>query len=366
MISTRGKFALQTRIASLTLSAILIGVAFTFINIQPVSALPIPIAACMVIAAAGTYQLTVDIAATAPLATCISITTGGVTLDMNGHTLSCTDVVTPGYMGSCQVLFGPIGIDISGAPSPTSVTVNGPGAVTGFDTGIHISSSNALIKGLTITGPPSPTPNCSFAFPAAGVSACANPRPLSTGIEVSGVSGVNILNTDESNHADGIEMSAVTCPPTITDPVTGAIIFSPSCVINGNKVHDNTSDPITCHGITLDSTTGYTVTRNKLIHNGETGSNNAGIILFGASTGNTITNNDSSDNRGFGIAAVSGPSGNTIVNNVARTNDMVANPAGGVFADLGEIAAGPNTWNNNNICNTETGTVPAGVCNPGE
>lgn len=301
---------------------------------QPASAAT-PVGACGPIAAPGSYVVTGPINSAG--VTCITITASGVALDLNGQTISCTG---GGFNGSCQVGGpGPVGIDIG--PGVTGVAVMGPGTVTDFDTGIRVSSSDALIKGVTVTGP--------VCVPFA----C--PRPDSIGIEVTGSSGVNLLGNDVSFHADGIHLSSSTCPGGLA-----------SCVLNGNTVHDNFSDPIPCHGIALFSSTGYTLTKNTVFANGENGFENAGIYLEGATTGNTITNNDSSNNLGFGIASSGAfggpPSGNQIVNNTAR-----GNTAFGGYADLGEVSgSGPNSWNNNNKCHTETGTVPATVCNPGE
>lgn len=305
------------------------------------AASPTPVAACGPITAPGSYQVTGPLVSVA--STCITISASSVTLDVNSQTITCVN--PSGFFGSCQVFGpGPVGIDVG--PGVTDVAVMGPGTITGFDTGVRVSSSNALVTGLTVTGPGPGvcTPGACF-------------RPDSVGIEVNGTSGVNLLNNTESFHADGIHMDDVTCPG-----------GDASCVLNGNIVHDNFSDPIPCHGITLFDTTGYTVTGNMISANGENGFENGGIYLVGAgTTGNTVVNNNSSNNLGFGIAA-SGAfgvpvTGNNIVNNVAKGNTF--SPP--VYADLAEITgAGPNSWNKNNTCNTETGTVPPGVCNPGE
>lgn len=292
------------------------------------------VTACGPISAPGAYELTGDI--TSVFMTCIQITASDVTLSLNQHTISC---VGPGFMGSCQT-FGPGPIGIGVGPGVTGVAVMGPGVVTGFDTGIHVSSSNALIKRVEVSGP-----------------TCISPflcdRPDSVGIEAGGVSGVNLLQNTVHNFADGIHLDEVTCPG-----------GSASCVLNGNTAYDNSSLPIPCHGITLNATTGYTLTRNITHNNGENGFENAGIYVVNGSTGNIITNNNSSNNLGFGVAA-SGPgtSGNNFVNNVALGNTNLPP----IYGDLGEVdGAGPNTWNHNNTCNTEVGTVPPGVCGPGE
>lgn len=312
---------------------LLIGLAATLMATARPALGQTSVTSCGPISAPGAYQVNADI--TSVFMTCIQITASDVTLFLNQHTISC---VGP-FLGSCQVFGpGPIGIDVG--TGVTGVAVMGPGVVTGFDTGIHVSSSNALIKRVEVTGP-----ECLSPF------TCL--RPDSVGIEVEGVSGVNLLQNTVHNFADGIHLDDVTCPG-----------GSASCVLNDNASFDNFSIPIPCHGITLNHTTGYTLTRNIAHNNGENGFENAGIYVVNGSTGNTITNNNSSNNLGFGIAASgAGTSGNNFVNNVALGNTFIP----GVYGDLGEVdGAGPNMWNNNNTCNTEVGTVPPGVCGPGE
>ena len=59
---------------------------------------PTPVSECRTLGAPGAYALAADIAVDD--ATCIEITASNVTLDLAGHTLSCTG---PGFAGSCQV-----------------------------------------------------------------------------------------------------------------------------------------------------------------------------------------------------------------------------------------------------------------------
>lgn len=84
-----------------------------------------------------------------------------------------------------------------------------------------------------------------------------------------------------------------------------------------------------------------------------------GVLLYGAS------NNEISRNAIFavgtdqsidaGLTLTQGSSQNTAVRNTVRFNT----------ADLTDLSDGSgNTWNVNNICKTEAGSVPAGVCNP--
>jgi parallel beta-helix repeat protein len=286
------------------------------------SALQTGVSSCQTLTAPGAYVLTGDVGAVD--ATCMVITASNVKLDLAGHTISCTGT---GFAGSCQVpAFGPTGALV--APNLTGVAVIGPGTITGFDNGVAVQDSNALVTGITVTGPgPCPPASCS--------------RPISNGIIAIRQAGVNLSRNDVSNYAIGLRPFSAQCPG------GGA-----ACVLNGNTVHDNN-----CLGIQLVATTGYTLTQNVASVNGSAPCfPTAGIGFADGSTGNTVANNDSSNNFGFGIAAGPGNNGNDIVNNTARGNTV---------ADLRGFLSS-NTWNDNNRCNTESGTVPGTVCNPGE
>jgi len=284
------------------------------------SAAPAPVSTCQTLGAPGAYALTADIAVVD--ASCISITASDVRLDLAGHTISCTG---SGFSGSCQVdAFGSTGVLV--ASSVSDVSVMGPGTIAGFDNGVVIQDSNALVQGITVTGP-------------GGCDPASCSRPISNGIMAIGLSGVNLLGNDVSNYALGLRLLSVQCPG-------GAA----ACVLIGNTAQDNN-----CLGIQLSNSTGYTLTQNVARGNGSTPCfPTAGI---GLGTGNTVTNNDSSNNFGFGIAAGPGQNGNIIVNNTARGNTV---------ADLRAFPGTSNIWNDNNRCNTQSGAVPSGVCNPGE
>jgi parallel beta-helix repeat protein len=301
--------------------------AATPLSASSASAAPTSVSTCQTLTSPGAYVLAADIAVVD--ASCIAITGSDVTLDLAGHTISCSG---SGFDGSCQVPACcsqaiDIGRDLSG------VVVKGPGTLSGFDTGVAIQDSDALVRGITATGPTCDPASCS--------------RPFSTGIIVLGRSGVNLSNNDVSNHAIGLRIDSVSCPD-----------GEAACVLRGNTVHDNN-----CQGILLIASSGYTATRNVANSNGAAPCfPRGGITLVFGSTGNTITNNEASNNNGFGIRTGFGnqigprTSGNVIVNNTA---------IGNVLADLSQVD-GENSWNNNNRCNSEEGTVPSSVCNPDE
>jgi parallel beta-helix repeat protein len=299
--------------------AVMLGASGSKARTAPVS--PAPVSGCQTLGAPGTYALTADIAVVD--ASCISITASDVTLDLAGHTISCTGT---GFGGSCQVpTFESTGVLV--ASSVSGVSLTGPGTIAGFDNGVVVEDSNALVKGITVTGP-------------GGCDPASCSRPISNGILALGLSGVNLIRNEVSNYAFGLRLIEVQCPG-----------GSAACVLNGNTLRDNN-----CVGIQLPDSTGYTLTQNVARANGSDPCfPTAGIGLGG--TGHTLVNNDSSNNFGFGIAAGPGVNGNTIANNTARGNTL---------ADLRAFPGTTNTWNNNNRCNTESGEVPTSVCNPGE
>lgn len=291
------------------------------------SAGPAAVSGCQTLGAPGAYALTADIAVVE--STCIEMTANDVKLDLARHTISCTG---SGFAGSCQVPASVASQGIRVAPNLTGVVVAGPGTISGFDTGVAIQDSNASVRGITASGPAC-DPNCSRAF--------------STGIIVLGRSGVNLRDNDVSNHAVGLRVDSTQCPD-------GAA----ACILNANAVHDNN-----CQGILLVASSGYTLTQNVARSNGAAPCfPRGGITLVFGSTGNTVVNNDSSHNNDFGIRTGFGngigpqTSGNHILNNVAKGNPL---------ADLSQVD-GENSWNDNNRCNTEHGTVPATVCDPSE
>lgn len=336
---TKGKLAL----AALELTALSAVLSLAIAAGAP-AATPMPVSSCQTLSAPGAYTLTTDLAASD--ATCIEITASDVKLDLAGHTMTCTG---SGFAGSCQVTaFTSHGVYIPRDLHLTDVVVKGPGTITGFDNGVTIVGSDALVKGLTISGPACDPSDCD--------------RPLSNGIAIPGTligdptqgivdlgpANVTLSGNRVSNYARGISLIGSQC--------TGAA----GCVLNDNVVQDNFGQ-IACLGIFIDAVTGYTITGTVATSNGLFPAAcfppAGGISLAEGSTGNVVTRNDASNNRGFGITVGPGTDGNLFTNNTARGNTL---------ADLRAFPGTNNTWLDNNRCNTESGAVPSSVCNPGE
>src|SRR5207245_2203262 len=90
----------------------------------------------------------------------LAVVADDTTIDLNGHTISCSG---PGFEGSCQSsptynfqLGSPISVGII-STNRQNVKVTGPGTVTGFGTDIRLFSGSGLqVKDVTVTGPPTP------------------------------------------------------------------------------------------------------------------------------------------------------------------------------------------------------------------
>src|SRR5207248_1855773 len=116
-------------------------------------------------------------------------------------------------------------------------------------------------------------------------------------------------------------------------------------------------------GIGLLGSSGWKITHNRARQNGSRANGQAGIELQTGSNDNVVFANRSNHNLGPGITTDSDTSGNVIKGNVA-----IHNGKAGVGPDLADAnpAPSPNTWDPDNRCDYQAGSVPAGVCNPGE
>jgi parallel beta-helix repeat protein len=270
------------------------------------------------------------------------------TIDLNGHNISCSGA---GYLGSCQ------GLNRWGVMvwEKKNVTIKGPGKISGFTVGVWLQKTvGANARDLEVTGPASP-----------GYG--NNPRVDSAGILLQGAAcpvdnatTANIQGNKVSNHRLGI-----------------FLLYSGCANVGHNYASDNNSDTwMNSYGIIAGQVSNTTIEANIVERNGDNLSTvEGGIGLGGADAkNNVITNNVSSNNCGDGIQLGVASSGNNVVtNNVMRNNGksalngMCKPPAAGVFFDLAErYGATGNKINSNNKCETQFGTMPSGICNPGE
>jgi len=296
----------------------------------------------------------------------------GTTIDLNGFRLQCKGVGAPpfssGFNGSCQGDVGAagafdtdqtpeVGIDQNGR---SNVVIKGSGSIVGWDIGVWIKgpANNITVEKLNVSGPD-----------AVGgfFTTLTQDRPETKGVRVENFTCpdrmVRIRRNSVDNHTDGIFFSNAHCSE-----------------IQGNFVHDNNPgsndfSPSTSHAIHLANSAFNKVFNNLVIDNGINVAEDAGIVLDGAgTTGNRIANNLTSYNNGDGILAIAGANGNRISNNTLalHTSTEPAVPSATdphdsrVFYDLADRSGATNTWEANNVCETDVAPVPENVCNPGE
>lgn len=292
------------------------------------------------------------------------IQTNDVTIDLNGHTISCTS--PSGFMGSCQPvgstgLLCCLGISIPGAVSGT--IIRGPGVISGFSVGIWGGEIQGvvglLIQGVTITGPAIP-PSSDFDNHRGGASgiqvshaACS---PLAPGYTVT------IEYNDISNQGNGIGLSGTSCT-----------------LIHANNIHDNSwaggGSGIATGQFGNQPANGNVIFDNIVVRNGSSVTalpwegQEGGILITGNSGNNQVFSNNTSGNCGDGIALWSGAHDNVVVANLSVNNStstykgqcFAVSP--GTFFDVANRNEGAgNTWTTSNTCNTKNAGIPAGVC----
>ena len=296
---------LYKKSTSIMISAILIGVVFTTINMPSALASDLCGTTILVDTTLTHNQNCTD--ATGG----ITIGADGVDLDLAGFTIDCTEsVVGTGYLGSCQGL-GTVGVDTGGF-NGVSVT---NGTIDGFEIVVRIVGGSATVANMTITGPTSP-----------GVG--FNPRPASEGIFVSGVAcipgvdpitglptlntAVNIQGSTIENHREGIEVHTSTCVN-----------------IHNNTIQNNNSDPVACFGIVAHDMDNSNIHHNLITMNGESLVGDAGVDLDSASQGNNIHQNQIIGNFGDGIDFSGDTGGNKVTKNTITGNSFTDVVEGG-------------------------------------
>jgi parallel beta-helix repeat protein len=263
---------------------------------------------------------------------CIRFGVGGITLNLNGKTVD----IRPLHMSGRA--FAVDGV--------SDVTINGPGtAITTYDNAslspraVRVrDTSNLTIHDVRV------------------LNLDANGHLLPIGkrvgraMDLEYVTGGNITGNEAAGFGRGIYFL----------DSNGTSGFDQ---VDSNYVHDNAIDIARSFGIGLLGSSGWSITNNTSKRNGSLVNGEAGIEIQTGSNDNVVSGNRATHNLGPGITADSDTSGNVFELNVARNNGQA-----GVGPDVADAnpAPSPNTWNPNNRCDYEGGSVPAGVCNPGE
>lgn len=240
----------------------------------------------------GSYRLTGSLVVTSPDTTAIVISSGNVTLDLNGFAIACNTGVGP-----CGTGDG-IGID---AGQDNIAILNGTVREMG-KSGI-VAGANAHIERVRALGNHS-----------VGIS--------------TGTGSLLIGNVTNGNGNDGLTsgISSTITGNTTRNNGRGGIETSTGCTIAGNTASENSVFGIYCNG-------GCTIDHNT------TNSNGTGISLLG---GNTIIGNTAHNNTNFGIVAIGTDSGYSL-------NTLTGNNGGGNAA---QVSGG--TPMGANFCGTDT------------
>jgi parallel beta-helix repeat protein len=240
----------------------------------------------------GSYRLTGNVSVSSADTTAIVISSGNVTLDLNGFAISCSTGVGPCAAGSG------LGVD---ANQDNVTIINGTVRDMGSN-GIG-AGANARIE---------------------HVRALAN-----HGNGISTAAGSTLTaNTANGNSNDGLTagISSTIAVNTLRDNGRGGMEVNSGCTVSGNTASDNKVFGIYCNG-------GCTIDRNT------TNDNGTGISLLG---GNTIIGNTAHNNTNFGIVAIGADSGYSL-------NTLTGNNGGGNAA---QVSGG--TPIGSNFCGTDT------------
>ena len=252
------------------------------------------------ISTAGSYYFTQNLQFAATTGNAIEITTGGVTLDLSGFTLSSTAAVT-GRAISVASGLNNIAIKNGIITGNTIVTIAGTPRVWttiagGFSNGVFYTSSvarNMTVEHLQVSG-------CRNSGITANYGRVTDSTANSNGNDgIIANFGSVIDSTVTSNALSGIIASS----GSIRNSSANSNAFSGITISSGNIAH-STANSNGTYGI---SANGGSVANSTAISND----------AFGISASNgTVTNSTANSNDTFGISADNG----TITNSTARTN----------------------------------------------
>jgi hypothetical protein len=283
-------------------------------------------------------------------------------INLNGFEILCTG---SGFDGTCQ---GQTGGSIAGLPvgifsdHHSHVTVRGVGFVVGFAFGIELRGGTGLMV--------------QEVFMSSGKLAV----PLDQNHRAVAI-GVWIRDVACSALSGRAGVSARVFQNSIAGHVTGILLSNSHCVlVDRNSVGANTAEAGNAHGIAIAGGGDNTIFFNDASGNGLNRPFDSGIYLVDDVIGdaivptvnNVIAQNTVNSNCGNGISTGTHADNNNIFQNTAKFNGESTDNGKceltrfGAFHDLAGLGGTGNTWNDNNVCRTQAGNVPAGVCNPWE
>jgi len=278
-----------------------------------------------------TYVLTADLAVAS--GTCLTITAGGITLDGNGHTITGSDSLW--------------GVNVRNYASGTTVkNLN----ISGFSTGIYVTSSDILVINNTLT-------NMSWSgitvSSSCGVTVTENTvHSTVAGIVAKYSTGIKIdKNNVDGNSQNGIRVTYVdgviiTGNSAITPGSRGIVVqYSNDGFLVDNTVSGNEAITLVYshNNVLINNTIESCSDCNRTYGIGVTG------IMIWHSNGNSLITNNIESTHLWGIH-LSNASENTISGNVISNHKKeIASNAYGLLI----IRSHGNTFNYNTISNNE-------------
>ncbi|MBS1794075.1 MAG: right-handed parallel beta-helix repeat-containing protein [Acidobacteria bacterium] len=286
-------------------------------TVQTVRAVPAEVTACgQVLAASGEYVLAnnLNCSGTGDY-NGVTIIASSVTLHLAGRTVASTD---------CDLERNLSGIFVAGGL--TDVKIDG-GAVSGFNNGIVLSSSNSVVEGVTVS------------------------RACQFGIAVQGSNNVVRTNTITAN-GDGVALSPAVDARVASNNLSGnnraGVVISDTSagnIIEDNVLNNNGADSDEGYGVAIFSGSGNTVRRNAADRN------DFGIRI--SSPGNQANNNTVSGNSQLGIWVSTGG-----VPASVRRNSVFGNGLSDMFDE--SAACGGNLWRGNRFMTDLVNGAPNG------
>jgi len=282
------------------------------------------------------------------------------TINLNGHTISCTG---SGVKGSCQTLHGLDGAALwrRGIFSNNfwNVKIYGPGTITGFTYNVALwSGGGFVVENVTLSGPL--------------VALWENLRGIAVGVQVR-TSPCPIVAALPGKQAPP---TAVIANNEIHGVGVGVAIEESGCVkVNSNIIHHVSRAAGYGFGIGLWRAGFNDIYRNSITNVGLNRANDAGIYMWQTQThNNNVFSNVVTNNCGHGFWVVNGTHHNNITGNTVKYNGepQASYPSCDYpqkkYYDLYEFSNGAgNVFNMNNVCRTQEGSqIPVGVCNPNE
>lgn len=300
----------------------------------------------------GAVTLTADLACNNQSGLVVSAS--NTTINLNGHTLSCTG---GGVGGTCQPVAGSSNIAGIRSANFSNVKILGPGVITGFGTGVYLEKGTAFtVSNVEITGPATTMAN--------------NNRYMSYGIFIDDAAcPISIFGSDTTP-------AALVTFNQISNQSSGILVRDSGCVkIAQNVIHDINRINVVPNGYYATGMDLIRVSNSTVSYNSVTGVGYnflyEAAVRMTAGNKTTLYGNNFSNNCSNGLLAL-WPNNTNVYGNVMKLNGTssmsgACNAPGASNYDLNWSGNGNgNIFNPSNVCRTQSVSVAPGVCNPNE